>query len=249
MLFGTRPLLFSDVSWLVLSGVALLASVLALVVAAGIAGSLIRRYKGSIRGAIRALGTPAGVVALFSCFFGVGLAAYGTRLAVYDRYYWPLIPPLATLVLYVPAALASRGPLHAPTSGFRVAAPVVAAFAGVTLVAAVFMLNSFAFDSARWRAGEQLAQLGVAPDEIDAGYEWVGSHAPFLADLVTPTSGLTFYEGYFSGYLACGVVSSNTWTDPGYQLVGTESYDLNLIVGPTEYLYLYRSTSPDCASG
>ena len=90
------------------------------------------------------------------------------------------------------------------------------------------MLNSFAFDSARWRAGEHLAQLGVAPDELDAGYEWVGSHAPSLAIRSGRGSGLTFYEGFFSGYLACGVVSSDPWTDPGYQLVGTESYSTSI---------------------
>jgi hypothetical protein len=248
VLLGTRPLLFADASWLVLSGIALVASVLGLIVVAGVGGSLIRRYKRAAPGAVKALGTPVGVVALFSCLFGLGIAVYGVHWAVADRYYWPLIPPAATLLLYLPAGLGSRSRLHSPMTGFRVAGAVAATFAGVTLVAVILMLNSFAFDSARWRAGEQLAQLGVAPDELDAGYEWVGSHAPSLANSVRPGFGLTFYEGYFSGYLACGVVSSDTWTEPGYDLVGTESYSLNLIAGPTELLYLYRATSPACAS-
>jgi hypothetical protein len=130
-----------------------------------------------------------------------------------------------------------------------VVAPIGATLLGLTLVSVIFMLNSFAFDSARWHAGEKLAQLGVAPDELDAGYEWVGSHAPSLPDSVKPGTGLTFYEAYFSGYRACGVVTSDMWAEPGYELVGTESYSLNLIAGPTEPLYLYRATSPDCASG
>ena len=119
---------------------------------------------------------------------------------------------------------------------------------GLTLVSLIFMLNSFAFDSARWSAGQQLARLGVAPDELDAGYEWVGAHATSLPDSVQPGLGLTFYENFFPGYRLCGIVSSGHWDDPGYELVGTEDYSLNLIAGPTEHLYLYRATGPDCRS-
>ena len=53
------------------------------------------------------------------------------------------------------------------------------------------------------------------PDELDAGYEWVGAHAPSLPNSVEPGSGLTFYENYFSGYRACGVVSADLWSDAG----------------------------------
>ena len=247
-LFGTRPLLFGGPAWLVLSGVALASSFLALTVGAGIAGSLIRRYKGSLRAAARALGSPAGVLVLFCLVFGLGLALYGVVLGVFDRYYWPLIPPAATLLMWLRA---DRSYGIDPRSTIRpgAAVAVVASLLGLALVSVTFMLNSFAFDSARWHAGETLAQLGVPPDEIDAGYEWVGSHAPSLADSVEPGLGLTYYEGYFSGYRACGVVSSETWSDPGYALVGTEVYSLNLIAGPTETLYLYRATSKECVSG
>ncbi|HLY12829.1 MAG TPA: hypothetical protein VKR24_00645, partial [Candidatus Limnocylindrales bacterium] len=248
VLLGTRPLLFSDVAWLALSGLALVASVLGLIVGAGVAGSLIRSYRRSLRGAAEALGTPVGMVALFSGLFGGGIAVYGVHWAVSDRYYWPLVVPMATLLLYLAAEAASRSQIDASIAKLKVTGLAAAALTGIGLVAVVLMLNSFAFDSARWRAGEQLAQLGVAPDELDAGYEWVGSHAPSLANSVRPGSGVTFYEGYFSGYLACGVVSADIWSDAGYELVGTESYALNLVAGPTELLYLYRSTSPECAS-
>jgi len=248
MLFGTRPLLFGDAAWLLICVLALISSVLALAVSAGIVGWLIRRHKNSRRGILSALGSPPGVLVLFVCLFGGGLAAYGFHWAVYDRYYWPLIPAAATLVMYVTSDRVSRRSAQSTATRFPVIAPVVAAFLAVSLISAIFMLNSFAFDSARWRAGEALAKLGVAPDELDAGYEWVGAHAPTLADSVKPVPALTFYEGYFSGYQACGVVSSSPWADPGYELVGTESYSLDLVGGPTETLYLYRATSKDCAA-
>ena len=247
-LFGTRPLLFGDAAWLVILGFALVASIVVMAVAAGIVGACVRRYDRSLRAIGAGLGSPIGVLALFSCATAVGLTLYGFHWPVFDRYYWPLIPPAATILLYLPSSSAWRA--AAPTSGRTAiaAAPVAAAFVGAALLSVIFMLNSFAFDSARWRAGEALTQLGVSPDEVDAGYEWVGSHAPALPNSVQPGSGLTIYEAYFPGYRACGLVSSDAVGPPGYQFVASETYSLDLIGGPTERLYLYRGTSTDCPS-
>jgi len=245
-LFGTRPLLFGDAAWLAVCGLALVASVVVIMVAAGIVGACVRRYDRSLRAIREALGSPIGVLVLFSSGTAVGLTLYGIHVPVFDRYYWPLIPPAATILLLVPRSGVGR---HAAPSYARkvaAAAPIAAVFIGITFVSVTFMLNSFAFDSARWRAGETLTQLGLRPDEVDAGYEWVGSHAPTLPDSVQPGSGLTIYETYFPGYRACGLVSSDKVGPPGYALVASESYSLNLIAGPTKQLYLYRATSPDC---
>jgi hypothetical protein len=247
-LFGTRPLLFSDAAWLVVIGVALVASIVVVSVAAGIVGASVRRYGRSLRAIGEALGSPIGVLALFSGGTAVGLTLYGFHWPVFDRYYWPLIPPAATILLYLPRSSVWRRAAPAHARKVTVAAPIAATFVGVTFVSVTFMLNSFAFDSARWRAGETLTQLGVRPDEVDAGYEWVGSHALAVPDSVQSGSGLTIYEAYFPGYRACGLVSSDMVGPPGYELVASQSYSLNLIAGPTEHLYLYRGTSPDCHS-
>jgi 4-amino-4-deoxy-L-arabinose transferase-like glycosyltransferase len=245
-LFGTRPLLFGDAAWLVVLGVALVASIVVMMVAAGIAGACARRYGRSLRAIRNALGSPIGLLVLFSGGTAVGLTLYGFHWPIFDRYYWVLIPPAATILLYLPRSSVWRRAAPAHPGRAIVAAPIAAALVGVTFVSVTFMLNSFAFDSARWRAGETLTQLGVRPDEVDAGYEWVGSHAPVLPDSVQPGSGLTIYETYFPGYRACGLVSSDAVGPPGYEPVASEGYSLDLIGGPTEYLYLYRGTSPDC---
>ncbi len=239
VLLGNRPPLFGDVSWLMLSAAALMASFLALGVGAGVVGSCLRRHNRSIRALVHALGSPAGVLVLFACLLGLGLAIFGIHWPVFDRYYWPLTPPVAILLMSPGAEAAVR---RSP----RLVVPVGASLIGLTFMSLIFMLNSFAFDSARWRAGEELTQLGVNPDELDAGYEWVGAHARTLPESVTLGSGLTVWEAYFPGYRACGAVTSDMVGPPGFDLVGSESYSLELVAGPTERLYLYRSTEAAC---
>ena len=232
-----------------------LASVLALVVAAGI----VRLADPSLQGfnaaaSMRALGSPVGVAALFSCLFGVG----PRRL----RHSLGRVRPV--LLAADPAAgdagdctcrriCASRRALcHAPTTGFRVAAPVVAAFAGGHSrgrgLHVEFIRLRFCDDGApenSWRSWASRRMSSMLATNGSA------AHAPSLADSVKPRIRAdVLREATSAGYLACGVVSSEPWADPGYELVGTESYSLNLDrrVRPNT-LYLYRATSTDCASG
>jgi 4-amino-4-deoxy-L-arabinose transferase-like glycosyltransferase len=238
-LIGGRPLLFSETTWAIVGVLALVATVIVLSVAAGIAGAQLRRA-GSWSSLRNRLGSPIGILVLLSVGCICGLTAYGLRFRVFDRYYWLLIPVVATLLMYGPAT---------PRLKLTIGASATAVFGVLSIVALIFMLNSFAFDSARWRAGERLVQLGVRPEDVDAGYEWVGFHQPALPhdSEILPTQ--TFYEWFWLGRRECGIVSSQKEGPAGAVFVGTVGYSLFLGAGPDELLYLYRATSPGCAPG
>jgi hypothetical protein len=247
MLIGGRPLLFSNAVWAIVGILALGATVVVLAAGSGIAGTYLRRGNGSRGAVVKQLGSPLGSLVLFSLAVAIGLTVYGFKFGLFDRYYWPLIPAAAISLMYSPhdnASVAAFAPLHR-----KLAVPVTAIFAIISIVSLIFMLNSFAFDSARWRAGEHLVELGVSPEQVDAGYEWVGNHQRSLPVATKIPSTQTAYDPWWPGRLACGIVSSDKEGASGGALVGTLGYSLFLIAGPQEVLYLYRVTSPDCLTG
>ena len=111
------------------------------------------------------------------------------------------------------------------------------------------MLNSFAFDAARWKAGNRLVQTGLAPELVDAGWEWVGLYQPGwqVGYQLVPTR--TYYERLWPGRRQCGIATSVQGDAPsGSTLVGTVPYSLFLIAGPVEQIYLYRVPEATCAT-
>ena len=245
-LIGGRPLLFGELAWAMLGLLALAATVIVLAVGAGIVGAYLRRCHGSLRAMIKQLGSPIGPLMLFPLGVVVGLTIYGRQFALFERYYWPLVVPLATLLMYRPrchSPLAAGAAFHWKLA---LAASITALYAVISIVSLIFMVNSFAFDSARWHAGERLVQLGVRPDDVDAGYEWVGDHQPDLPGSYEILPIQTFYDTLWPGRRECGIVTSQQKGPTGAALIGTVGYSLLLFAGPEEVLYLYRVTSPDC---
>jgi 4-amino-4-deoxy-L-arabinose transferase-like glycosyltransferase len=246
---GGRPLLFPDPVWVGISVLVLAAIVVTFGIGAGIAGVHLRRWGGSVAGLMTRIGSPQGVLFLFTLGTVAGFSLYALRYAFFDRYLWPITPPLATLLLYVPSnvevrsrALASRGRRWSPW----LTATVALALLGT--MAVIYLFNSSAFDIGRWRAGDALVRVGVPTDEIDAGYEWMGYYSTSLANAAAPAPGPTFYRGWWSSFQLCGLVSSAPQSIDGAELVRTITYELNLFAGPTETLYLYRIVGPDCAA-
>jgi 4-amino-4-deoxy-L-arabinose transferase-like glycosyltransferase len=245
-LIGGRPLLFDETAWAMLGLLALVATVVVLSVGTGIAGAYLRRSDGSWRAVIKQIGSPIGPLLLFSIAVVAGLTLYGRQFALFERYYWPLVVPMATLFMYRPNGYSPQAATASPRVELPVAASVTAFFTFISVVSLIFMLNSFAFDSARWRGGERLVQLGIQPDDVDAGYEWVGFHQPDLPGPYETLPVQTFYDTLWPGRRECGIVTSQKTGPTGAALVGTVGYSLLLITGPEELLYLYRVTSPDC---
>ena len=246
-LVGGRPLLFPDTMWTVVNGLAIIATVVVLTQGAGLAGAHLRRRGRSIRTLLHGLGTPVGIVVLFVLSVMGGLVFFGLSRPVFDRYFWPLVPPLATLFLFIPSDLRDRAGAPADRRVDLALAGSAVLFAAVVATVSVVMLfNSHSFDAARWAAGQRLVQAGLSPDEIDAGYEWVGYHATSPGDPTIRTSTDTFYRSWWSSFNRCGIVSSERLDLPGAELVGTTTYALNLVIGPVETLYLYRVSSSEC---
>lgn len=244
---GARPALFPPVVWGFVGLVALAATVIVPATAAGIAGGFLRRNR-SVRGLAQRLGTPVGPLIMFAVAVEVGLTVFGLNAPIFDRYYWPIIPVAAILLLRTPASEAASVAEPELRGQARVGRPAAAILALLGVVSVVFLANSASYDGARWKAATQLAQLGVSPETIDAGYEWVGFHQPDLPlpnDLVSRS---TFYEKYWPGRRQCGIVSNVDDPPSGAEHVGTLDYSLLLFGGPHRQLFVFRLTEPDCLS-
>ncbi len=155
-----------------------------------------------------------------------------------DRYLYPMIPAAAIILLRETAGRVRRGtrPLQ------------YAALAWLGASAILITTNSFAYDAARWRAGEAAVALGYAPATVDAGYDWVGFHAGMHANVVRPALGVAWYDDMFMTSPPCAYVSNDRLPVPGFVLLRTDSaaYRLYLYVGPGQPLYLYGSTAAGC---
>ena len=121
--------------------------------------------------------------------------------------------------------------------------------AGLGAVSFAILLDSVAFDAARWRVGEAEVARGIPATWIDAGFEWVGYHSPDHANVHTrfPKYGAP-YTRLWPSYRQCVVVSSSRLSWPGMTLAETrqDAYRMLLVVGDARPLYVYRSSDPAC---
>ena len=171
-LMGSRPVLIPQFPWAILNAVALLSIVIGAASIAGAAGLGLSRSGASLRRPLVAAGSARSLLLIFIVLTGAGLALFGVFFPLYDRYLWPMVPVLAVLMISPTGAEARAQrpfPRRVMAASLIASCMVLAAF-GLTLMA-----NSHAFDAARWRAGERLLEEGVPADQIDAGYEWVGT--------------------------------------------------------------------------
>jgi len=249
---GGRPYLFTDGFWTAINllgvvGIVVLAATLSAM------GGAYLRARGTTAGQtglIRDLATPFGVVASFVLIDAAGLIARGATGMLFDRYLWSLVPALAILLLVpLPAPRGSDEQRQAMWGNvFRPLTLVpltVLTLQGI--VAVILMLNAFAFDAARWHAGETLVSVGLDARTVDAGYEWVGSNATTPANMANPGHGVPPYRGWWPQLQVCGLVTASPVPPGGDRLVAIQSYRLYLFAGPDAPLYLYRSTGPACS--
>lgn len=243
---GGRPLVLPDPVWLTLNAIAAAALPLVALTIGGLSGDVIVQEGGSVRRLLARLGTPAGSLVLFVCFVAAGLVVFGVQWWIYDRYLWPLVPPLAILLLAPVVRAAAAG--DPARLGLRRVKHAAAIGAGVTLaaVAMLLMLNSMAFDAARWHAGERLEALGFDPGEIDAGYEWVGAHSTSRSSAAHPVARPIWYRGWWPDFRACAIASSIADPSPGLVAVGTLEWNVLAIAGPTATMHLYRAEDAAC---
>ncbi len=180
-----------------------------------------------------------GPLVLFLLAYAAGLAVFGSFFPLYDRYLYPLIPPAAVLLLH-PVGTQAR---HVRSEAFS-----HAALAWLALSAILIAANSFAYDAARYRAGEVAVTLGYSPETIDVGPEWVEFHASGQESAGIHNYGLTVYDDRWPSFRPCAVLSNSLMDIPGFQLIRKDqaAYLNYLFFGAAEPLYLYGSISPGC---
>ena len=262
MTFGSRPVLFSDIAWSAINGLALIATIVLVAVGAGVFGFHVRRALRAPRSIPVRLASPAGILLMFSVATAMGLIVFGLIGTIFDRYLWPLVPTLASLMLMRPLGqqrgVDFRESVVDEVDGQRsgVARPIgvipaVTAAALILLLGGMglsLMLNSAAFDPARWSAAERLVDLGVPAESIDAGIEWVGYHATSPMEYAHPVPAATWWEALWPSFRLCGFVATTPQNLPGARLVEVDlhAYRLLLFAGQDETLYLYRVEGPQC---
>jgi hypothetical protein len=187
------------------------------------------------------------LVAVFTWASVAILGGYGLlfKTTFWDRYLWPVAFGAAVLML---ARASGRPPvLGAGAWLARLVAVTCALVVGVT--AAVVTLNSDSYDAARWAAGQDLVKAGFPAREVDAGFEWVGSHATGLARPGRAVAGAPPYEQWydqmFPGFRDCALVSGSRLLWPSLRLIRTVSYDEVAFARP-EPLYLYAVDNSGC---
>ena len=174
------------------------------------------------------------------------LAAHAGVLAIVvamsyplDRYLYPMVPAAAILLV--------RG-VDQPSRLGRRHALAHAALAWLAASAFVIAANSFAYDAARYRAGEAAVAMGYDARTVDAGYEWVGYHASGTGNSGSPAYGLTWYDDILLPSQPCAILSNSPLGVPGFRLISVNdsAYLQYLYFGPAEPLYLYGSLADGC---
>ncbi|MEO8570824.1 MAG: glycosyltransferase family 39 protein [Chloroflexota bacterium] len=248
---GDRPLLYPTLAWDVLNGVAMAAAFVALAFLGAFLVAERRRLLDALDVGARptCLGSPTGMLAVFAVVFAAGTILLGVTVILFDRYTWPLVLPLAVLLLVRPDPRPAVVPAGRETGVLILSGALVALIATTSMV---LFLNAAAFDSARWRMGDAAVRLGFAAETVDAGLEWVGFHATGLARLAAPGApSMTEYAVKFPSFHQCAVASSTPLDFPGFTLILTQAdgYRLLLFAGPTEPMYLYRVAREGCPLG
>lgn len=269
VLFGARPDLFPGDIWSLMQVVALVGGALAAFLLANT-----RPWRRSPRateapgpgGQTSSLAWPrrpdgpsatsaTTLVRLFTVINLALLLTYGVavRAAVWDRYLWPVVFGVVLLLAAQsrfddarPHARLGPGPRGWLS---RLPAPALALAVAATATAAV--LNSDAYDGARWSAGQDAVRAGFPSSEVDAGFEWVGSHATATAKPNTSAAGApaeeTWYDQMFPGFRECAFLSGSVLAEPSLVLMRTVTYNEIAFAG-VEHMYLYAVRSADCPS-
>ena len=100
----------------------------------------------------RIAGTPDAPLRLFLLAYAGELVVYAAVGGMFDRYLWPMVPVAAILLL--------RG-AHRPFPVGRAQALAFVALAWLLVSAFVLTANSFAYDAARYRAGDRFRPFRV----------------------------------------------------------------------------------------
>lgn len=255
VLAGVRPAVVPQVLWEMVNFTAIVSGVVLLAIVAAGVGRLLKALRS------RNWTDRSDIVPLLPSFLLVSaLMLVGYQLAYsvsFDRYLWPVATSAVALLIRFGSGVRTESVTAKGQS--RVVGPAgstVAFLCGAVLVSvsAMITVNSFAFDSARWRAGLDALHLGYSAATVDAGLEWTGYHSTNGANKVSPRkwnpSGPVWAGGYerdFPGDMTCAVVSASPLHGPDVRLLRVVPYRRYWLV-VNDRLYLYGIDAPHCPS-
>ena len=247
VLMGRRPSLIGSTAWGWSSEIALLAAILAAVAVLSwgqrsIAG--VSSISTAKAWATRIVRSPEAPLVLFLLGYAAELAVFSLLGALFDRYLYPMVPVAAILLLRRSAQRRSAGPFRLGRSHVL----AFGAFAWLTASALIVAANSFAYDAARHREGEAAVALGYDATTVDAGYEWVGSHATGPEQVTSDPTKLTWWEALWPSFRPCAVLSNTPLDLPTYELirVNPSAYRQYLFFGRARPMYLYGAHLAGC---
>ena len=214
LLSGDRNPVIGPLAWSLTGELAILGAVLATAVVLTWASetmrgvSLSRGSHGRLQECAQADAAP---LWLFLAAYLAGLAvSASSSVGLFDRYLYPLVP-VATILLVGRAEDIWR------PGRIQLLSHLALVWLGVS--AAMIATNSFAFDAARWQAGDAAVSRGYDASTVDAGYEWVGYHSSGVPNQTPAAYGLTWWDDDLLPGPPCAVVSSSPLDQPGFVLV------------------------------
>ena len=240
-LSGTRDFVIGANAWALSAQIAWFAAILVAALALRWGSDKFARItswptaKEAALGIARSREAPLGI---FLAAYAVGIVFFTSTSYPFDRYLYPMVPAAAILLLQG-AALRSQSSLSRPLAQAAIAWLVASAF--------IIAANSFAYDAARWRAGDAAVAMGYDARTVDAGYEWVGYHVSG-AESGSGSYGLSWYDDVLLAHSPCAVVSNSPLNIGTFRPISVDrwAYRQYLFFGPAEPLYLYGSVADDC---
>jgi hypothetical protein len=189
--------------------------------------------------AIRIARSREAPLVIFLVVYGGAVAFLSALGYPLDRYLFPMVPAAAILLLRRLDQLSYPGRSRAFSH---------AAFAWLVASAFVIAANSFAYDAARWRAGEVAVAMGYDARTVDAGYEWVGYFSSGSGNPSSGSYGAAWYDDIFMSSRPCAVFSNSPLDGGAFRLIRVDesAYLQYLFFGPAESLYLYGSLADGC---
>jgi 4-amino-4-deoxy-L-arabinose transferase-like glycosyltransferase len=244
LLSGTRALVIDSGVWAISSQLASFAAILVAALALRWGQRNLARVSSLSTAkalAIRIARRRDGLLFLFLVAYAAELVVFSSVSGIFDRYLFLLVPATAILLLRGPAQPSHFGRSRALAHG---------AFAWLAASAFVIATNSFAYDAARYRGGEEAVAMGYDARTVDAGYEWVGYHATGAEDPGRNAHGLTWYEDFWSSFRPCAVLSNSPLDGGAFRLIRLDrsAYLQFLFFGPARPLYLYGALADGCPS-
>jgi 4-amino-4-deoxy-L-arabinose transferase-like glycosyltransferase len=242
LLSGTREPVIGTFAWSLSEQLALFGAILVVALALRWGQRNFARVissRSAMAAAIRIARSREAPLVLFLFAYAGELTVFTSLSYPQDRYLFPLVPAAAILLLRGPAQPSRFGPSRAFSH---------AAFAWLAISAFVIAANSFAYDAARYHAGEAAVAMGYDARTVDAGYEWVGYHASGVGNSGSVTYGLTWYDDAFSSYRPCAVLSNSPLDTSALTLIRVDrsAYLNYLFFGAEEPLYLYGAEEAGC---